>query len=108
MVFPVFFEGSEVLLNGVEIGRVRRQKEQRGAGGGDKLRGLWRFVKGRIIEDDEMLGIEAWAQPRLQPGVEDHRIAGAVEEAQPHSSIWTGRLPRRKNRSRRHRNRFRC
>lgn len=91
MVFPVFFEGGEVMLNGVEVGRVRRQEEQRGAGGGDELRRLWQFVKGRIIEDDEMLGVEAWAQPRLQPGVEDHRIAGALEEQRFfESSVHTG------------------
>lgn len=79
MVFPVFFEGGEIMFNGVEVGRVRREEEQRGAGGGDTLRCLWRFVKGRIIEYDEVLGIEAWAQSCLQPGVEDHRLACAFE-----------------------------
>ena len=80
MVFPLFFEGREIMLNGVEVGRVWRQEEQRGAGGGDELRCLWGFVKRGIIQDDEMLGIEARAQPRLQPGVEDPRIACALEE----------------------------
>ena len=87
MVFPVFCESGEVLLNGVEVGSVRRQEEQRGAGGCDELRRLWRFVKGRIIQYDAVLGVEARAQPCLQPGVEDLRIARPVEEAQPHSSI---------------------
>lgn len=79
MVFPVFVEGGEVMFNGVEGGRVRRQEEQRGAGGCDELRRLWRFVKGCIVQYDEVLGIEARAQPCLQPGVEDHRIASALE-----------------------------
>ena len=80
MVFPLFFQGSEIMFNGVKVGRVRRQKEQRGAGGGDELRCFWRFVERGIIQYDEMLGIEVRAQPRLQPGVEDSRIAGALEE----------------------------
>lgn len=79
------------MLNGVEVGRVWRQEEQRGAGGCDELCRLWRLVKGRIIQDDEVLGVEAWAQPRLQPGVEDHRIAGALEEQRLFElSIHTG------------------
>ena len=91
LILAALLEGGEVMLNGVEIGRVRRQEQQRGTGDGDELRRLWRFVKGRIIEDDEMLGVEAWAQPRLQPGVEDHRIAGALEEQRFfESSVHTG------------------
>jgi len=80
MVFPVFFEGGEVMFNGVEVGRVRRQAKQHGAGGGDELRRLWRFVNGGMIQYDEVLSIEARAQSRLQPGVEDHGIACALEE----------------------------
>ena len=60
-ILAAFLEGSEVMLNGVEVGRVRRQEEQRGASGSDELRRLGRFVKRGIIEDDEMLGVEAWA-----------------------------------------------
>ena len=48
-------------------------------------------MKGRIIEDDEMLGVEARAQPCLQPGVEDRHIAGALEEQRFFdSSVHTG------------------
>jgi len=45
-----------------------------------KLFRLRRFVKGCILQDDEVLGVEARAQPCLQPGVEDHRIARALDE----------------------------
>jgi len=68
------------MFNGVEVGRVWRQEEQRGAGGGDELRCFGRFVKRGMIQYDEILGIEARAQPRLQSGVEDPRIACALEE----------------------------
>lgn len=61
LILPALLESGEVMLNGVEVGRVRRQEEQRGAGGGDELRRLGRFVKRGIIEDDEMLGVEARA-----------------------------------------------
>ena len=47
------------MLNRVEVGRVRRQEEQRGTGGCDERRCLGRFVKRGIIQYDEMLGIEA-------------------------------------------------
>jgi len=33
-----------------------------------------------MIEDDEVLGVEARAQLCLQPGVEDHRLTGAFEQ----------------------------
>ena len=45
-----------------------------------KLCRLRRFVKGHILQDDEVLGVEARAQPCLQPSVEDHRIARALDE----------------------------
>ena len=79
MVFPAFFESGEVMLNRVEVGCVRGQEEQRGTGGCDELRRLWRFVKRGMIQYDERLGTEARAESRVQPGVEDHRIACAFK-----------------------------
>lgn len=37
-------------------------------------------MKGGVIHDHEMVGIQTRAQPRLQPGVENPRIAGAIEQ----------------------------
>ena len=42
LILAALLEGGEVMLNGIEVGRVRRQEEQRNAGGGDELRRLWR------------------------------------------------------------------
>jgi hypothetical protein len=80
MVFPAFLEGSEVLFDGVKVGRVRRQIQQRGAGGLDELRRLRRCVKGRVVHNHEVLGIETRAQPCPEPGVEDHRIARPLKQ----------------------------
>lgn len=95
MVFPAFLEGSEVLFDRVKVGRVRRQEQQRGAGGLDERRRLRRCVKGRVVHDHEVLGIETRAQPRLEPGVEDHRIARPLKQQWFFESpIHTGRNQR--------------
>lgn len=80
MVFPVFLERGEILFDWIEVRRVWRQEQQRGAGCLDELRRRRRFVKGRVVHDHEMLGRQAGTQPRLQPGVEDDRIAGPFEQ----------------------------
>ena len=80
MVFPVFLERGEILFDRIEVRRIRREEQQRGTGGLDELRRFRRFVKGRVVHDHEMLGRQARAQPCLQPGVEDDRIAGALEQ----------------------------
>lgn len=80
MVFPVFLERGEILFDWIEVRRVRRQEQQRGAGCLDELRRRRRFVKGCVVHDHEMLGRQAGTQPRLQPGVEDDRIAGPFEQ----------------------------
>jgi len=75
----MFLEGSEIMFDGAEVWGVRWQEQQSGTGLLNKLGGFWRFVKGGIVDDHEVLGREARAQPRLQPGVEDPRIAGPFE-----------------------------
>lgn len=95
MVFPVFFKGGEVLLNGVEVGSVRRQKEPRGTGGGDALRRLWRFVKRGVVHNHEGLVGQARTQPRVQLGVEDDRIPGPFEQERfLEAPLHTGRKQR--------------
>lgn len=80
MVLSALFEGGKVVLNGVEVGRIGRQEQQGGAGVCNELRRLRRFVKGGIVHDHKMTTVQAWAQPRLEPGVEHHRITGAFKE----------------------------
>ena len=80
VILSVFFEGCEVMLDGVEVWGVRRQEQQGGAGLLDKLRCFRRCVKRGVVHDHAVLVRQARAQPRLQPGVEDHRIAGPFEQ----------------------------
>ena len=83
------------MFNRVEVGRVWRQEQQRGPSGLDELRRLRRRVKGCVVHDDEVLGIEARAQPCLEPGVEDHRITRPLEQQWFfESSIYPGRNQR--------------
>ena len=37
-------------------------------------------MKFGVVHEHEMLGVQPQAQPRLQSGVEDPRMAGAVEQ----------------------------
>jgi hypothetical protein len=37
-------------------------------------------MKCGVVHDDEMLGVQTRASPRLEPGIEDCRIAGSVEQ----------------------------
>lgn len=80
LILPTFLEGSEVMLDGIEVWGVRWQEQQGGTGLLNQLGGFWRCVKGGVVHDHEVLGREARAQPRLQPGVEDPRIAGPFEQ----------------------------
>lgn len=80
MVLSALFAGGKVVLNGAEVGRIRRQEQQRGAGVLNEVRRFWRFVKGRVVHDHKMTPVQAWAQPRLEPDVEHRRITGAFNE----------------------------
>jgi hypothetical protein len=68
------------MLDRVELRRVRRQEYQRRAGGRNKLCRVRRGMKRRIVHHHEMLGCQPRTQPGLEPGVEDLRIAGALEQ----------------------------
>ena len=80
MIFTVFLERSEVVLDRVQVGRIGRQKQQRGAGVLDELCRFRRCVKGRVVHDDKVLASQTRAQPGLEPGIEHLCIAGAFEE----------------------------
>ena len=80
LIFPVFLEGCEVMLDGVQVGRIGWQKQQRGAGVLDEVRRFRSFVKGRVVHDDQVLVGQTRTQPGFEPGVEHRGIAGAFEE----------------------------
>lgn len=86
LVLSALIECDTVGRNGVAVGRIWRHEQQRGAGVCNELRGLRRFVKGRVVHDHKMTTGQAWAQPRLEPGVEDRYISGAFNEERGNQS----------------------
>lgn len=80
MIFPVFFERGEVVLNGVEVWRIWWQEEKGCAGFLNEVHGFQGFVKGRVVHDDQVLASQTRTQPRLQPCVEDHRVTRPFEQ----------------------------
>ena len=49
VVFTDAFDSGEVVLDGVQVGRVRRQEQERGRFACDQLVGLGTCVEGRVI-----------------------------------------------------------
>ena len=70
----------EVVLNRVEVGGIRWQTQQRGAGVLNQVGRFGRFVKGRVVHDDQVLAGQTRTQPGFEPGVEHLGIARAFEE----------------------------
>ena len=74
-------ELGEDLFDRVEIGAVRRQEDQLGAGASDCFAHGLAFVAAQIVEDDDIAGLEGGEQELLDIGEELLTIYGAVEEA---------------------------
>ena len=62
------------LLNRVEVGGIGRPVNQAGSRGGDELLHPGHFVRGQIVHDDYLSGMELRAQHLLQIGQEDIAI----------------------------------
>jgi len=86
MIFAVFLDRGEVVLDGVEVWGIRWQTQQRGACVLDQVHRFWRCVKGRVVHDNQVLASQPWAQPRVQPEVKHLGIARAFEEGKGSSS----------------------
>lgn len=76
----VSFEFGEGVLNGIEIGTVRRKVDQLGAAGFDGFSNAGNFVRREIVHDDDV----AWPQRRCQhlfdPGTEAFSVHRSVEK----------------------------
>jgi len=89
---PEFFGGSlggfaeqglefgEELFDGVQIGRVGRQIEHRGAGRGDGLPDPVDLVAAEVIEDGNVSGLERGAKELLDPSQEQLPVHGPVDD----------------------------
>ncbi len=81
MIFEVFCDRREVVLDGGAVWGIQWQQQQRDASVLNQLHRVWRCVKRGVVHDDQMLAGQRRIQPRLEPGVEHLRIARAFEEA---------------------------
>ena len=80
MVLATFFEGSEITLNGLEVGGIRGEKQNARATSGDQFAGFGAFVESGIIQDHDMLRGEQRTERPSQSGVKDGGVAGASKK----------------------------
>ena len=70
----MLLERREVVFNGVEIWGMGWQEEKGCTGVLNEVQGFRRCVTGGVVHDDRVLAGQTRTQPRLQSGVEDHRV----------------------------------
>lgn len=80
MVFAMFLDRREVVLDGVEVWGIRWQKQQRGTSVLNQWHRVRRFVKGRVVHDNQVRARQTRTQPCFESGVEHLGIARAFEE----------------------------
>ena len=80
LILPAFLEGGEIMFDRVQIWRIRREEQQGRACLLDEPRRFRRGMKRGVVHNHEVLSIQTRAQPRLEPGIEDRRIAGPIEQ----------------------------
>lgn len=80
MVFPEAFEGGEVVFNRIEVGGVRGQEEEDGAGLFNQVSGLRTFVKGYVIHHHDLVRAQAGTQLSFEPLVKDLGVTRTFEQ----------------------------
>lgn len=68
------------MFDGVEVGRIRGKIESGGASACNKIAGFGGWVKGRMVQDDDVLRVEQWAKLTFQPAVEEVGLAGPLKQ----------------------------
>ena len=81
VVFAEAFDKSEVVLDGVQVWRVRRQEQEGGRFAFDQFVGLGTFVEGGVIHDHHLRVVQKGAEVGFQPPREDFCVARAVKQA---------------------------
>jgi len=69
------------LLDGIEIGTVRRQEEEMGAGVADRGAGGFAFVRTEIVEDDDVARRQGRRQKLFDISGEQRAVDRSVEDA---------------------------
>ena len=75
------FQFGEYLLDGIEVGAVRRQIAQAGPGFFDGLLDTGNLVARQIIHDDNVADPQRRSQELLHPGEKSFAVHGSVEQA---------------------------
>ena len=73
-------ELAECLLDGIEIGAVRRQETHAGAAAEDQAFDGWGFVDAQIVEDDDVARTELGTKHLLHIGFEDLDVGWAFDQ----------------------------
>ena len=91
-------EGAQLLFNlcpaffdRVEIGRVRRQVTERGAGLFNEIPDAIHFMGSQIVHDDELAGLQLRAQDVFEISPEDIAVGGCFDRHRSHPSGNTDR-----------------
>ena len=93
------FEFGEELFDGVQVGRIGRQIEQRGLRRNNGFFHSGHLVAAEIVEDHDVPGLQCGAQKLSHPGQEQFAIHGPVRDhgsgqlIVPQTSDKGGRLP---------------
>lgn len=93
------FEFGEELFDGVQVGRIRRQIEQRGLRRSDGFFHSSHLVAAEVVEDHDVPGLQGGAQKLPHPGQEQFAIHGPVGDQGrrqlivPQTGDKGGRLP---------------
>ena len=74
------FELCEGHLDGIEVGRVRRQEKEPGAFVFQALAGLGALMAGEVVEHDDIAGVEGWCQLGLYVALESEPVDWSVKQ----------------------------
>lgn len=74
------FEFGEGHFDRIEIGTVWRQEEEPCPSLLEDGLGFFAFMAGEIIENDDITRFESWGELRLDVGLEDSAVHGAIDD----------------------------
>ena len=75
------FQLGEAELDGVEVGAIGRQEPQGCAGGFDRVAHPVDFVRGKVVRNDDIAGLEGGDEDLLDVGAETDPVHRPVEHA---------------------------
>jgi hypothetical protein len=78
----------EGLLDGIEVGTVRREKAELRAGSLDRLTNGGVFVDRQVVEDDHVARCERGHQHLLDISLEAHGVDRAIEDGRGGQGLW--------------------